>query len=247
MKTSNVSYNCNYKLVANRYYNPRISQFYATDPLAEKYPNFSPYTYTADNPVMLVDTDGKDWVYNKKTKKYYWDKNVKSKKDIKDRKNLEYIGLRENDISKHFNKNHNWFEKLYKSADIDYNSFTKYLSNEIIKKVNKYFENGKGFYIHTIRGLKENIDLSGGINKGRFSLSIYSNNKIIAIMEIKLRDYKIINFAIFDPSDYGEKYPYQLRLYNRIEKNTFDNPQAIMTLFFSRKADDQYYYLFSKS
>ena len=59
MKISNVSYNCNCSLVANRYYNPRISQFYATDPLAEKYPNFSPYTYTADNPVMLVDPDGK--------------------------------------------------------------------------------------------------------------------------------------------------------------------------------------------
>ena len=57
MKTGKVSYN--YKLVANHYYNPRISQFYATDPLAEKYPNFSPYTYTADNPVMLVDPDGR--------------------------------------------------------------------------------------------------------------------------------------------------------------------------------------------
>jgi len=59
MKISSVSYNCNYKLGINRYYNPRISQFYATDPLAEKYPNFSPYTYTADNPVMLVDPNGK--------------------------------------------------------------------------------------------------------------------------------------------------------------------------------------------
>ncbi len=59
MKTSSVSYNCNYKSVANRYYNPRISQFYVTDPLVEKYPGFSPYTYTADNPVMLVDPDGK--------------------------------------------------------------------------------------------------------------------------------------------------------------------------------------------
>jgi len=57
MKISNVSYHYNYSLVANRYYNPRISLFYATDPLAEKYPGFSPYT--ADNPVMLVDLDGK--------------------------------------------------------------------------------------------------------------------------------------------------------------------------------------------
>ena len=59
MKISSISYHYNYKLVANRYYNSRISKFYATDPLAEKYPNFSPYTYTVDNPVMLVDPDGR--------------------------------------------------------------------------------------------------------------------------------------------------------------------------------------------
>jgi len=52
-----------------RYYNPRISQFYATDPLAEKYPNFSPYTYTADNPVMLVDPDGRKIILGIKARK----------------------------------------------------------------------------------------------------------------------------------------------------------------------------------
>jgi len=57
MKISSISYNYNYKLGINRYYNPRISQFYATDPLAEKYPGMLPYTYTADNSVMLVDTE----------------------------------------------------------------------------------------------------------------------------------------------------------------------------------------------
>jgi len=41
------------------YYNPFLPQWLSTtDPLAEKYPNFSPYTYTADNPVMLVDPKG---------------------------------------------------------------------------------------------------------------------------------------------------------------------------------------------
>jgi len=72
MKISNVSYNYNHKLGINRYYNPRISQFYATDPLAEKYPNFSPYTYTADNPVMLVDPDGMDWYKNNETGETTW-------------------------------------------------------------------------------------------------------------------------------------------------------------------------------
>jgi len=63
-----------------RYYNPRISQFYATDPLAEKYPNFSPYTYTADNPVMLVDPNGMDWYKNNETGETTWfDGNGKQK------------------------------------------------------------------------------------------------------------------------------------------------------------------------
>jgi len=70
MKIGKVSYN--YRLVSNRYYNPRISQFYATDPLAEKYPNFSPYTYTADNPVMLVDPNGMDWYKNNGTGETTW-------------------------------------------------------------------------------------------------------------------------------------------------------------------------------
>ncbi len=42
-----------------RYYNPRISLWYGVDPLAEKYPAHSPYCYTMNNPVMLVDPDGR--------------------------------------------------------------------------------------------------------------------------------------------------------------------------------------------
>ncbi len=42
-----------------RYYNPRISLWYGVDPLAEKYPAHSPYCYTMNNPIMLVDPDGR--------------------------------------------------------------------------------------------------------------------------------------------------------------------------------------------
>ncbi len=43
-----------------RYYNPRISLWYGVDPLFDKYPAHSPYCYTMNNPVMLIDPDGKD-------------------------------------------------------------------------------------------------------------------------------------------------------------------------------------------
>ncbi|MFV0289856.1 MAG: RHS repeat domain-containing protein, partial [Mangrovibacterium sp.] len=48
-----------------RYYNPRISLWYGVDKLFDKYPNVSPYCYTMNNPVMLVDPDGRDWIQNK--------------------------------------------------------------------------------------------------------------------------------------------------------------------------------------
>lgn len=42
-----------------RYYNPRLSVWYGVDPLAEKYPNWSPYNYTLNNPINLIDPDGR--------------------------------------------------------------------------------------------------------------------------------------------------------------------------------------------
>ncbi|WP_313090320.1 SpvB/TcaC N-terminal domain-containing protein [Chryseobacterium flavum] len=45
-----------------RYYNPRLSIWYGVDPLAEKYPELSPYVYTANNPVKYTDPDGQDFI-----------------------------------------------------------------------------------------------------------------------------------------------------------------------------------------
>ena len=43
-----------------RYYDSDISQWLSIDPMADKYPSLSPYNYCADNPVVLVDPDGRD-------------------------------------------------------------------------------------------------------------------------------------------------------------------------------------------
>ncbi|MFP5471667.1 MAG: RHS repeat-associated core domain-containing protein [Bacteroidia bacterium] len=42
-----------------RYYNPQTSVWLSVDPLADKYPNMSPYIYTANNPVNYIDPDGR--------------------------------------------------------------------------------------------------------------------------------------------------------------------------------------------
>ena len=41
-----------------RYMQPMASIWYGVDPLAEKYPTVSGYTYCAGNPIILMDTDG---------------------------------------------------------------------------------------------------------------------------------------------------------------------------------------------
>ncbi len=43
-----------------RYYNPRVSLWLNVDPLAEKYPSWSPYNYTFNNPIIFTDPDGRD-------------------------------------------------------------------------------------------------------------------------------------------------------------------------------------------
>ncbi len=42
-----------------RYYDPVLSRWLGVDPLAEKYPGFSPYNYTFNNPLIFIDPTGK--------------------------------------------------------------------------------------------------------------------------------------------------------------------------------------------
>ena len=48
-----------------RYMNPRLSIWYATDPMQEKYPNITSYAYCHNNPISRFDSDGQDdWEIN---------------------------------------------------------------------------------------------------------------------------------------------------------------------------------------
>ena len=51
-----------------RHYHPTLSIWLSVDPMADKYPSTSPYTYCGNNPVRLVDPDGREideWEVNK--------------------------------------------------------------------------------------------------------------------------------------------------------------------------------------
>jgi RHS repeat-associated protein len=41
-----------------------LGRFTTPDPLSEKYYHLSPYAYCANNPIKLIDIDGKEWADN---------------------------------------------------------------------------------------------------------------------------------------------------------------------------------------
>ncbi len=50
-----------YTYFGARYYDSELSAWLSVDPMSDKYPSLSPYCYSANNPVVLVDPNGMDW------------------------------------------------------------------------------------------------------------------------------------------------------------------------------------------
>ena len=65
-----------------RYYDPRLSVWYSTDPMQEKYPWVSTYGYCMNNPVNLYDANGEDW-YQDEDGTIQYKPSVHSQNDLK--------------------------------------------------------------------------------------------------------------------------------------------------------------------
>ena len=59
-----------YSYFGSRYYSSDLSIWLSVDPMSDKYPSLSPYTYCANNPIKLVDPNGEDYetIINKDNK-----------------------------------------------------------------------------------------------------------------------------------------------------------------------------------
>lgn len=64
-----------------RYYDSEIGRFLAVDPMKEKHLDHSPYSYCANNPILFLDPDGRDW-YKDSEGHYRYNKDLNSVNSI---------------------------------------------------------------------------------------------------------------------------------------------------------------------
>ena len=79
-----------------RCYNKLNGRWLTQDPLADEYINHSQYCFCGNNPISMIDRDGRDWIRNLETDEYEWNDNVKSREDTP--AGYEYIGAFDSDI-----------------------------------------------------------------------------------------------------------------------------------------------------
>ena len=64
-----------YSYFGSRYYSSDLSIWLSVDPMSDKYPSLSPYTYCANNPIKLVDPNGEEiWIVGEDGNKYKYSK-----------------------------------------------------------------------------------------------------------------------------------------------------------------------------
>jgi RHS repeat-associated protein len=147
-----------------RYYAPPT--FISRDPLFEKYPSISPYTYCANNPLKYVDPTGETWVELEKGG-FVYDSRVLNQKDA-----VKYYGMKANAIANNYS---------YKSK----NGEVRLLDNGVytVNDVKHKLQDKAGGLSKVIAGARKiavKLDQGGscdGANTGRSSSDM--ENKIL--------------------------------------------------------------------
>ena len=208
-----------YSYFGARYYSPELSVWLSVDPLADKYPSMSAYMYTAGNPVMLVDPDGRD---NEKPERFGVGKRIKNWLNGDSYKNMANKFQVKNGILKsREDKNGNiYMSKSYTHYNSDNNNtgiieedyiFTK--DDIIVTQRNSTTANTYSFIID-YKGFKGILILGGG--PGRNGYTVGQKGPYFSVVDInKLNNWdspeeilrKVKNVPlIYKPLDTSEVY-----------------------------------------
>jgi RHS repeat-associated protein len=133
-----------------RFYAPWICRFTAVDPMSDKYPSLSPYVYCNNNPIMIVDPDGRDW-FKDEAGAVTWTDHTNKKEFDKSGTKGTYLG-----------KTHTENGKYYSLFGQTKNS--KSLNGKITQKIDNAFIN----YANYLEQSK-----SGGWSNGPFDAEIH--------------------------------------------------------------------------
>jgi RHS repeat-associated protein len=132
-----------YSYFGARYLASDFSFWLSVDPMADKYPNISPYAYCAWNPVILVDPDGRDWFVGSET--HTW-------RDSK-AKQIEIDGVKYKNIGANYSQKNkdgtftNFFQNVGFKSNTKFNAKDHIISSgqtgKYASKSSKLSEDGK--------------------------------------------------------------------------------------------------------
>ncbi|HPZ36897.1 MAG TPA: RHS repeat-associated core domain-containing protein [Bacteroidales bacterium] len=180
-----------YTYFGARYYDSDLSVWLSVDPMSDKYPSLSPYCYSADNPVVLVDPNGM-WIDD-----YYFNTETKQISVIKTNDNFDRLII--NGINKGtYNKGYlDKIANIFSSGGYSFNELEiKYTKNVDQSKISYYT---RAILVDAMNKSKNNsILITSGTRTPEDQARIMKNNVDIHGMESQKSLYKAPGQQVLD-------------------------------------------------
>ncbi len=124
-------YESGFHYYGSRYYSSELSIWNSTDPMSDKYPSISPYTYCNNNPVLLIDPDGNEGKVSVAHNKNGGDITISSTIYITGKNCNQYIADFLNNAAVRFFKHGQYDDGKGNSYNIDFNIKFQYVEKNL--------------------------------------------------------------------------------------------------------------------